>query len=100
MDKPDPGPGVFRLYEEEGGEVHYVGRSDTNLRKCIKNLKWKCPSCGKEVSFVECYNCESDEAAFKYECIEFHTYSGLCNKEHPEAPDGKNLTCRKCLAAS
>jgi hypothetical protein len=71
--------------------VNWVGRSDTDLNKEMKErLKFKYPN------FKFSY-ADSKKAAFEKECCNYHDFGGkyrLNNKIHPDRPNGTtHLDC-------
>lgn len=75
--------------------VCYIGRSDTDLKQRIKDHLNESP---KYQLFKFSYANSQDEA-FKKECINYHDFGGdkyLENKVHPDAPSGKGGICPVC----
>jgi len=70
----------------------YVGRSDTDLNKRLKD--WV----GKYDLFMYRY-AYSEKAAFEEECRSYHEFGGakqLDNDYHPARRDGSDFTCPVC----
>ena len=87
-------PGNYALgYTKDGTfYVKYVGRSDTDLNKRLKD--WV----GKYKKFKFSY-ATSPKAAFEKECHNYHDFGEsdkLDNDNHPQRPDGTNWKCPVC----
>ena len=96
MATPGTGPGCYLLRLTKNGPVHYVGRSDTNLKDRLDAEEFECTSCGKGVKQRRWWNLGTKKQAFEKECEEYHKHSNLCNDIHPAAPRGMKLTCPEC----
>lgn len=96
MAEADTGPGTYLLLTEEDGPVHYVGRSDTNLKQRLDSEGWECPNCGIHIKQKKWWNLSSAKQAYEKECQEFHTRKNLCNDIHPDRPNGANYKCPVC----
>ena len=70
--------------------VHYVGRSDTDLKEELLNTLKNHP-----YPYFYYRYAESVREAFDIECYEYHQLvpENLDNKIHPAKPVGTNLTC-------
>ena len=72
--------------------VKYVGRSDNDLNKRLKD--WV----GSYESFKFSY-ASSPKSAFEKECENYHDFGenkSLDNKAHPDRPDNANWSCPNC----
>lgn len=86
--------GNYLLGHTRKGEfkVQYVGRSDSDLNKRLKE------HVGDYWSFKFCY-ASSPKAAFERECEDYHDNGGadkLDNKFHPGRPDDTDWKCPRC----
>lgn len=92
-------PGNYALgYVKDDGTfvVLYVGRSDDDLNSRLHNWTGKT----RYKSFKADYASNSREA-YKKECNNYHDFGGsqnLDNENHPDAPDGINVSCHVCGA--
>ena len=69
----------------------YVGRSDTDINKRLKD--WV----GSKYSKFKFDYYGSPKAAFTKECNLYHDWKNqLDNKEHPDRPDDANWKCPRC----
>lgn len=77
-------------------KVHYVGRSDNDLRTSLEG------KAGLYPMFKFIYT-EKPEKAFQLECKLWHNYGGadndLDNPCHPQVPEGKTWKCSRCQNA-
>lgn len=77
--------------------VHYVGRSDDDLRTRIKH------SIGRYSHFKFSQADSISDAYFK-ECKNWHDFGGeekiLDNKIHPDRPDNMFIVCPYCISKS
>lgn len=76
--------------------VHYVGRSDDNVKTRLKEHIGEKPDKFKHFKFSYA---NSKKEAFEKECVNFHDCGGstnLENKVHPACPEGTNLKCPVC----
>ncbi len=73
--------------------VRYVGRSDDDVNKRLKNRV------GKYIQFKFGYY-NSPKASFEKECFLYHDFGGneekLDNYNHPQRPAETNWECPKC----
>ena len=85
--------GVYMLTRAESGifYVHYVGRSDDDLRRRL--LQWV----GGEYRGFQFEYHETVQAAFEKECSLYHEFAGpqgrLGNSSHPQRPFGDPWPC-------
>lgn len=70
--------------------VQYVGRSDYNLKDRLKDHLKESFS-----SFKYSYAI-SPKAAFEKECNNYHSFTPLRNKIHPDRPENTNWKCPIC----
>ena len=69
----------------------YVGRSDTDINKRLKD------SVGNNYPKFEFEYYGSPKAAFEKECNLYHDWKAqLDNKEHPDRPENANWKCPRC----
>jgi hypothetical protein len=69
----------------------YVGRSDDNINKRLKN--WV----GSKYSYFKFEYYSSAKAAFEKECNLYHDWENqIDNKQHPDRPDETNWKCPRC----
>ena len=88
------------LQDREDGRrvftVCYVGRSDTDLKRRIKEHIGENP---KYQFFKYSYASSSKDAYYK-ECNNWHDFGGpeglLNNSIHPDKPEGTNWKCQQC----
>lgn len=81
--------------------VRYVGRSDNDLRECIKHgfadVEAE-PSCRYER--FKFNNAECAQEAYEKGCCNYHDFGGdrgnLKNTIHPAKPEGYNCKCPVC----
>jgi hypothetical protein len=66
--------------------VDYVGRSDTDLNKRLKDWIGKYPS-------FKYGHFDTVQIAFVRECRMYHDFSGLDNSVHPARPRGASYGC-------
>lgn len=93
---PASSPGVYALGHAGGAigkvfYIYYVGRSDTDVNRRLKN------HVGKYLQFkYRCYG--SAKAAFEKECCLCHDLgpSNLDNEMHPARPRATDWTCPRC----
>ena len=93
MPEQGTGPGTYLIYKTKEGPVHYVGRSDTNLKKRIESEGGKCPNCGVKVNWIKWWDFSTKKEAFLKECKEWHKQDNLCNEIHPDKPNGTTYKC-------
>ena len=88
------GVGAYALGYMKGQtfEVHYVGRSDTDLKKRLKDHVLE-PYTVFKFGFLP-----NASAAFVKECELYHDFgmAALDNDKHPDAPKNSALTCPRC----
>lgn len=84
-------PGTFVLGEatDEGFQVDYVGRSDTDVNARLQL------HIGKYRHFRFDYTADA-KAAFQAECSLYHDYRPGHNPVHPEPPIGSGWVCPRC----
>jgi hypothetical protein len=85
---------------KESFDVYYVGRSDDDVNKALKQWVGEYPN--KYVDFKFSY-ADSPKAAYEKECKNYHDFGGdtkLDNQResHPKCPAGTNLKCPMCGA--
>jgi hypothetical protein len=69
----------------------YVGRSDDNINKRLKN--WV----GSKYSYFKFEYYSSAKAAFEKECNLYHDWENqIDNKQNPDRPDETNWKCPRC----
>jgi hypothetical protein len=89
-------PGVYALDPTERGAfvVKYVGRSDDDLNKRLKD--WV----GTKYVYFKFDYATSPKNAFEKECELYHDNGGpegkLDNEIHPRRPDGTDWKCPRC----
>ncbi|MFF8591986.1 GIY-YIG nuclease family protein [Streptomyces sp. NPDC015220] len=87
---PDQLIGTYVLFQN--GTEHYIGRSDTCLRR---RLLTHCTTAHGEYFTYDVH--PTPELAFAMECSLFHTYRhGLVNVLHPDRPDYQSPKCPFC----
>lgn len=82
------------INQKRGFVVCYVGRSDTDLRKEIKQQKGN--DCAKGCTHFKYSIAKSVKEAFEKECRNYHDFGGntkLHNKNHPDKPDRTDYKC-------
>lgn len=79
--------GVYIL-TRNGRTAHYVGRSDTDLRREIRESA----TLGPYTHFWYAYE-SSPMQAYKSECCLWHKYDPPDNDIHPAVPAGTNWRC-------
>ncbi len=75
--------------------VRYIGRSDTDLNKELKDWVFRKSDC----IFFKYLTTSSPREAFEKECTSFHDFggtTGLTNGSHPQRPEGSGWLCPKC----
>ncbi len=88
-------PGNYALgfvNDEKTFNVQYVGRSDTDVNKRLKD--WVKKYNRFKFSYVS-----SSKAAFEKECKNYHDFgedAHLDNDKHPDRPKGKDWECPVC----
>lgn len=90
-------PGNYAVGYIAGGDfiVLYIGRSDDNLNRELKNWVFRKSDC----LFFKFSCANSSQEAFKKECTNYHNFGGsvkLKNKEHPQKPANTDWTCPHC----
>ncbi|OLS25046.1 MAG: hypothetical protein HeimC3_16760 [Candidatus Heimdallarchaeota archaeon LC_3] len=86
-------PGVYLLYKRKDGPVRYVGRSDTNLKRRLKNRMY---------ARYHFQNTKSETEAYLLECILWHKYQSTIDNSkynggnHPAKPYNMYLSCPIC----
>jgi hypothetical protein len=90
--------GNYALGEVRGSTfyVHYVGRSDNDVKGRLKWWVGKNPS--RYTHFKFSY-ATSPKAAFEKECRNYHDFGGsdiLDNDSHPDRPAGTDWKCPIC----
>jgi hypothetical protein len=87
-------PGAYALgyIGDDGGFVpKYVGRSDNNINKRLKD--WV----GSKYSKFKFDYYDSPKAAFEKECNLYHDWKEqLDNEQHPDRPEDANWKCPRC----
>lgn len=77
--------------------VLYVGRSDTNLNKRLKDHVGEFAKCNRFKYVIQ----DNVKAAYYLECKNYHDFDGpdgrLLNEKHPDSPNGLLLECPYCL---
>ncbi len=73
----------------DGFYISYVGRSDDNVNKRLKDWVKAYP----EFKFEYC---PSPKAAFEKECNLYHDFEPPDNTIHPDRPDNSNWQCPRC----
>ena len=88
--------GYVKQDERKSFIVCYVGRSDTDLKRRIKNHIGENP---KYQYFKFSYATSAKDAYYK-ECNNWHDFGGpeglLNNSIHPDKPEGANWKCPQC----
>jgi hypothetical protein len=95
LNKCSPGAYVLGRVEENGFCALYVGRSDTNLSRELR--EWVGESARYKV-FMFRYTADA-KSAFEKECEDFHDFGGtehLDNPGHPQRPDSTDWLCPQC----
>jgi hypothetical protein len=90
--KTSPGNYALGYSKKSTFYVKYVGRSDTNLNKRLKN--WV-----DEYKEFKYSYASSPKSAFEKECSNFHEFGeadSLDNENHPQRPDNSNWKCPQC----
>ncbi len=84
-------PGTFALGEctDDGFQVSYVGRSDTDVNARLQR------HVGKYRHFSFDYTADS-RAAFDDECALYHDHNPGHNTEHPAPPAASGWPCPRC----
>ena len=77
------------MTKENKFRPEYVGRSDSNLKA---ELQARLETHGHHKKFMASIT-DSKEKAFNKECKNYHEFNPSENKNHPDKPDGTNLTC-------
>jgi len=94
--KKSPGAYIIVYTKEKTFYVLYVGRSDKDLNK---RLKEHIDEKEKYKQFKYDYY-DSAKAAYEKECKLWHDFGGpegkLDNKNHPDKPEGSNWKCPVC----
>ena len=74
--------------------VRYVGRSDSDLKKEIKQQMKT--DCAKGCTHFKFSIASTKKEAFEKECRNYHDFGGrdhLHNENHPDKPDGTKYKC-------
>lgn len=90
--KTSAGNYALGYYENDTFYVFYVGRSDDDLNRRLKD--WV----GEYTEFKFSYAASPKEAYVK-ECRNYHDFGGsqsLQNRIHPDSPNGTNYRCPLC----
>ncbi len=86
-------PGNFALghFISENSFIQYIGRSDQNIRECLKN--WV----GFSMHFKFSYASDSQKA-YEKECQNYHDFVGrdYYFKPHPKKPENTDYKCPVC----
>ena len=84
--------GNYALSESRDGTfyVHYVGRSDNDVRRRLHD------HCDGPNSRFKYSYADSAKAAFDKECKNYHDFEPSQNKVHPARPDDANWKCPVC----
>lgn len=80
--------GVYALTRDSGRQVHYVGRSDTDLRGRL----WGSSRLGLYTHFWFDY-APSPMQAYRYECTLYHEFQPPDNSVHPAVPPATIWRC-------
>ena len=87
-------PGNYALgiqSESKGLSIQYVGRAEDSLKNELKYRLGKTPC----THFCYCYAFDA-EGSFHKQCIDYHNFKPLLNKEHPKPAQGKDWKCPIC----
>lgn len=87
-------PGNYALgknNEENTFLVGYIGRSDTDVNKRLKNWIGNTKRSLFKFSYAT-----SPKAAFEKECENYHDFNPPGNDVHPQRPDKTNWKCPRC----
>lgn len=84
-----PGNYAYGHVKDNTFYVEYVGRADSDLNDRIKH------GVGQYKRFKYSYAKNAKEA-YEEECRNYHDFSPVDNKRHPDKPDGKNYKCPIC----
>ena len=84
-------PGAYALGHTDNRTfyIHYIGRSDSNVEKRLRDHK------GAQPQFKYEYY-PTSKAAFEKECHLYHDFGPPGNKRHPDRPDGRDWECPVC----
>lgn len=84
-------PGVYALDKHQEGAftVYYVGRSDTDVNKRLKDWVGK-------YKYAKFAYASSAKAAFEGECELYHAHKPTDNVLHPDRPRGSDWKCPRC----
>jgi hypothetical protein len=84
-------PGAFALGNLHEGKFQtlYVGRSDTNLNKTLKQ-------CLRQTTRFKFELYDDPQDAFNKECELFHFFKPKANTQHPQRPAAQNWRCPEC----
>ena len=92
--RTSPGAYVLGRVKDNVFYIAYVGRSDTDINRRLK--EWV----GKKYTHFKFDYFGSPKAAFEKECHLWHDWGGpegkLDNEKHPERPEGTNWKCPRC----
>ncbi len=87
--KTSPGAYALGYTKDNTFYIDYVGRSDADVAKRLKD------HVGKYSRFKYEYY-QSAKAAFEKECRLYHDFSPSDNKVHPDRPNGSGWACPVC----
>jgi len=87
--KAGPYIGVY-LLSSDGEAVEYVGRSDTDLGREIRQTA---TSRFTGIEYFWCEYSSSEMQAYKRECELYHEYEPHLNEVHPAVPPGTSWRC-------
>lgn len=81
-------PGVYLFYRTYVGPPRYVGRSDTDLHRRMRNRPYV---------YYQFKPCASPADAYRWECLYYHRYyDTLDNRIHPARPAAERAICPIC----
>ena len=84
--------GVY-CFSRGGKKVHYVGRSDSDLRARMMQSLAQGPNGGPPYTHFWYRQEPSALWAYRKECQLYHQYSPPDNANHPQVPPGTNWRC-------
>ena len=89
--------GVYVLTTSWTDGVLYVGRSDDDLNKRLKDHVGETSPTKKKIYFWFKYEyASSPKSAYEKECRLYHTLNPPDNKKHPDKPEGTTYPCPVC----
>lgn len=90
-------PGVYALYIAYNGAEYYVGRSDSDVGKRLKNhVGERSPTARSKYEYFKFDYATSPKDAFESECNLWHYHQPPDNQNHPQRPAGTNWKCPRC----